>query len=202
MVGVRSPQLFMGHLEWANDNATEANGLAPEIVPTPKPLESTVPGVRVTVTNGSEAENGSALSMVGAKASDAFACPSRLDVLNTPRAIRWQVWDDSASECSDGCNLKWCSDGKLAPCCVKRKRARWSQPCEALPFGCEPDAAPHKRFGAKVTDIGAYATPVVEASERCPVLLSAGSNLWLPCKQAGCLLTPVPASLRAFCSTC
>ena len=56
-----------------------------------------------------------------------YTCPTRQDVLNTKRSERWRIWDDAGSGCRGGCFLKWCGNGTIAPCCVKRQTARWSR---------------------------------------------------------------------------
>ena len=98
--------------------------------------------------------------------SDSDTCPTRSDVLNTPKLDRWRLWNDKRDpepECTDGCRLMWCRGGKAAPCCVKRRKANWSVPCSVLPKGCHDPQSP-----VVVQDIGELSTPVVEQSSECP----------------------------------
>ena len=44
-------------------------------------------------------------------------CPIGLDVMNTPKEIRWVVWDDPT--CKSGCRLRPCAPVRPTPCCIK-----------------------------------------------------------------------------------
>ena len=87
-------------------------------------------------------------------------CPERADVLNTPRSTRWTIWNDP--NCSDGCALKRCNFGTLAPCCVRRLIPRWpgTVGCEDRPMGCGP-------FEDHVID-QKHRLPTVMRSLECP----------------------------------
>ena len=99
------------------------------------------------------------------------ACPSREDVTSTPFDARWKLWaEEDQRTCSEGCRLHWFRTAKVivAPRCVKRKRARWSVPCRALPSGCYSAHSELVQKGAIVEDIGMLSVPTLAASARCP----------------------------------
>ena len=116
-------------------------------------------------------------------------------MLNTPRSVRWVLWDDKASNCRDGCFMdrhcdRWAAADKapprtlprsLGPCCVKRQSASYPVPCEELPHGCHHLPV---TLGATlqlrqreikvdvntlgVRDLGVVTVPRVYASHVCP----------------------------------
>ena len=96
-------------------------------------------------------------------------CPTREDVLNTMRVHRWLLWDDSSSNCSDGCRLRYCFEEKLAPCCVRRQTAIWNESCQFLPHGChDPHSRKVQEKGAVVVDKGMHEVPHISPSTSCP----------------------------------
>jgi hypothetical protein len=121
--------------------------------------------------------------------SPSKTCPTREDVLNTFGDVRWKLWDDPS--CDDNCGLAWCNGGKLAPCCVKRQEAVWTEPdlCNTLPAGCFSPNSSLSIKGAVVHDwlievdiVVANAVPILSPSDRCPsredVLNTGGSHRW------------------------
>jgi len=126
-------------------------------------------------------------------------CPAREDVLNTPEAERWNMWNDPS--CLEGCVLKHCNKGVLAPCCVRRLAARWSIPCERLPQGC-PSQRPRAKAEYVVVD-DKWRIPTIQPSSECPtredVINTAPlvrNDMWndASCSQ-GCRLLSCSASI-------
>ena len=104
-------------------------------------------------------------------------CPTREDVMNTRVQERWALWDDRSTDarlnCSAGCELRWCEEGRVAPCCVKRRKAVFSVPCVLLvPDGCfnENDTVidPKTWASPTVVDMLAVPTVITDSEPRCP----------------------------------
>ena len=117
-------------------------------------------------------------------------CPSLTDVLNTPRSMRWEMWDDSTGMCVNECftspRSKCPPTGttlgngiallmRLVPCCVKRRAAVWTSNCSTLPRGCS--GVPLSRVGGgswfapralAMRDTTGTEMPILSPSGSCP----------------------------------
>lgn len=116
-------------------------------------------------------------------------CPTWEDVMNTPKPLRWLLWEDqrpvtaisepmervefAAARCRSGCHLMGCNNGRNAPCCVRRATAQYKTGCAEMPYGC---ASPRRqRWRKRSVVIDLYAMPVIHGkSPDCPTT----SDVW------------------------
>ena len=119
-------------------------------------------------------------------------CPSREDVMNTPSAVRWRLWDDGPS-CAGGCELTKCNP-RVSPCCVRRARPLWPVRCEHLKYGCAGSNKDLEKWGLFVRDKRAWAAAKAAAAVAA-VALAALTALRL--KRRGPLLRCGPEGALA-----
>lgn len=133
-------------------------------------------------------------------------CPSREDILNTPAIARWTLWEDV--DCVEGCRMRWRTNDKVAPRCLRRQAAEFSVHCHTLPAGCYSTTSELTQRGNVVVDT--RAAPTYEASEACPsradVLNTPDELRWDiwddPAGESGCRYVGCCRTARGRRKTC